>query len=249
MTNTPRKHFDEDFKRAMAILSLAETLEDSLAGTAEATGLDAIRLYNDMRISAIAMTAGAMDAYFCDAYVDCLSSVLSAYARGQWEGELPSAYARQLLPAGELLDYTRNNRPGWNIKMASRRIMEKDDMLDIGRLDEHFNGILPASQKLWIGLLPSLMLNGRKRLTGPLTDEEISALKGKKREKATKKAVHTFKTRIGKIVQIRHDWIHNCGRPKEAIATYTHGEARARMIDVADFVRDFDDHIHEYRLV
>jgi hypothetical protein len=69
------------------------------------------------------------------------------------------------------------------------------------------------------------------------------------REKATKKAIATMTKRIGSIVQIRHDWIHNCGRPKRSIQQFSHGEAAGRIRHIGILVREFDDHTEEHRLV
>ena len=104
-----------------------------------------------------------------------------------------------------------------------------------------FNPVLPSGQKLWSEFISAMLDHGRKHLTGPKTAAEIAGLAGKHREIATKKAIDTVKKRIGAIIQIRHDWIHNCARPKTAIAKFTDGEARVRMLDIRLFVETFDD--------
>ena len=62
------------------------------------------------------------------------------------------------------------------------------------------------------------------------------------------KAVSTIANRLGTIIQIRHDWVHNCGRPKSSVVTYTHGEAEVRIKHVQVFVEELDDHLEEHRL-
>jgi hypothetical protein len=245
---TARKHFDEDFARAAALLSVARVFEDTVSARSGTPDPTAVRAYNDMRLSAIAMTAGAMDAYFCDAYEDCLSSTLAAFVKQTWMGRLPSHFAKQLLPAGELLDSSRQKRPMWNIRMAARRVMERADMYAISKIETHFNGILPPGQKIWGGFLPSLLSYEQRRLTGPKSFADLNALSGEDRDQAIKDAASAVKRRIGGIVQVRHDWIHNCGRPKYAIQTFTHGEAQSRIRHVGILVREFDDHIEKHRL-
>lgn len=238
MTTTARAHFDEDVKRSGAMLDQAEGLEESGAEQ---------RLCQDIRIAAIALSVGAMDAYLCDKYVDCLVTVLRAYQNGDWPGELPAFYSRERLPAGDVLDTSRKWRPAWGIRMAARNIMERDSMLSISRIDDMFNPILPTGQKLWSEFIGAMLAHGFKTLTGPKTAAEIAALAGKDKENATKKAISTLKKRIGGVIQIRHDWVHSCARPKSGVAKYTDGEARRRIRDVRLLVETFDDHIEAHR--
>lgn len=238
MVTTARAHFNEDNQRSVAMLDQAKTLED--AGAEQ-------RLCQDIRISAIALSVGAMDAYLCDKYVDCLVKVLRAYVNGDWRGGLPAFYREQRLPAGDILDTSRKSRPAWGIRMAARNMMEKDDLLSISRVKDMFNPILPSGQKLWSDFIGKMLGHGLKRLTGPKTAAEIAALTRKHKEVATKKAIGALKNRIGDIIQIRHDWIHNCARPKTAIDTYTNGEACVRVRQIRLFVETFDDHIEAHR--
>ena len=67
MTTTFRRHFDEDILRAESLQVLADG-----GAPAIITGTRA----DDIRLASVAMAAGAMDAYFCDAYVDCLAKRL-----------------------------------------------------------------------------------------------------------------------------------------------------------------------------
>ena len=177
MANTARTHFDEDLTRAEEMLGHAKLMQD--AGTQE-------RLCQDIRIASIATAIGAMDAYLCDKYVDCLTSVLKAYWQGKWRGDLPSFYARAKLPAGFVLDTSRTRRPGWSIRMAARRIMERETILSLSKVDEMFNPILPSGQKIWADMVPALLALGRKRLTGPKTVSEVAALTGSRKGRLTR---------------------------------------------------------------
>lgn len=239
MPVTARQHFDEDLNRVRAILDQADALEAQFASQ---------RLVADLRSTAIAMSTGAMDAYLCDAYVDCLSSVLRAYRQGTWTGDLPSYYSKERLPAGAVLDASRPYRPLWAIRMAARNIMARENILSIADVDKRFNPILPPGQKIWAAFLPSLLVLDHRRLTGRKTASEINALTGKAREKATKKAISAVKDRIHDIAQIRHDWIHNCGRPKVTIKTYSKGQATQRIRHVEFFVHTLDVHLEAHRL-
>lgn len=211
------------------------------------------RLANDVRLSAVAMSVGAMDAYFCDAYVDCFTSVLRAYANGEWEEGWPNGYLKQELPAEQALDAlrqssTRSDRPLWALRMAARNIMEKNNMLSIGRIKSQFNPILPDSQKLWQRFVDKLIAYDYKRFTG-IYKSELDKLSGQELGKARKKAINHFKQRVGNTIQKRHDWIHNCGRPKVAIKDLTHQQALERIREVGILVREFDVHIRDHRLV
>jgi hypothetical protein len=195
------------------------------------------------------MAVGSLDAYLCDAYVDCLTAVLRAYAQNTWVGKLPAAYAKQMLPAGEILKSTRRHRPLWRVRMAARKVMEKDNMLALSRIEDCFNGILPPAQKLWLALIPNLTAHNLKRLTKHNAADMAGFAAGKPLEKAQKQVIAAVKARIGKIIQFRHDWIHNCGRPKTAIVDLTHGRAKARIRDIKLFIEDLDDHLTAHRLV
>jgi hypothetical protein len=237
---TFRTHFNDDIARAENIFYRSEAM--LAAG-------EPGRLCLDVRLSAVAMAVGALDAYLCDAYVDCLTAVLRAYAANTWVGKLPSDYSRQLLPAGEILKATRLHRPFWRVRMAARKVMEKDNMLALSRIEGCFNGILPSNQKLWLTLIPALTAFDLKRLT-KFTAAGLGAVAaGTPKEKAEKQIIAAVKSRIGKIIQFRHDWIHNCGRPKTAIVDLTSGRANARIRDVKIFIETFDNHLTTHRLV
>lgn len=238
MSTTAKIHFDSDIQRSFELLEKARQME--MAG-------DTGQLMKDIRGAALAFSVGAMDAYLCDKYVNCLSAALQAYSDESWRGAFPSAYAKQTLPIGEILDRTRAHRPNWGITMAVRSIMEKDNMYSLTRLEGAFNGILPDSQKLWQSIVPQLAALERKRFTLHVTSD-LAGLSGKPLHDKQKEVVSNVKRRIGASVQFRHDWIHNCSRPKGAITTWTYGESRAAMNEVKSFVEIFDAHIEAYRL-
>jgi hypothetical protein len=132
--------------------------------------------------------------------------------------------------------------------MAARAAMEKDFLYSLSRLDEAFNGILPSGQKLWDGIVDALAALGRRRFTTHLT-MDLAALTNKPLQDARKKVIATVKNRIAITVQFRHDWIHNCSRPKAAIVNRTHGEARTAINEIKSFVEIFETHIEAHRIV
>lgn len=240
MPTTAKIHFDADIGRAFALLTHAQAL--AAAG-------DQTQFPKDIRGAAVAMAVGAMDAYFCDKYVDCLTTALGAYAGNTWPGPFPSSYRRKELPAGEVLDASRPHRPKWGIRMAARATMDRDFMYSLSRLDEAFNGILPTGAKLWDSIVDALAALGRVRFTRHLTADLAAFAAGKPREDARKQVISRVRSRIGITVQFRHDWIHNCSRPKAALVNYTNGEARAAMNEIQSLVDICETHLEAHRIV
>lgn len=227
-----RTHFDEDIVRAGAVLA-----------TAEVDGLDdSVR--SDLRRHAVAAGVGALDAYLCDAYVDLLAGAL-VRARTH-AASLPSAYRKELLPAGPLLA-AYNNRPNWGLRMAARGRMEKDNMLQIGRVPDMFNPALPSGQKLWYDLLPQYLALNRKRLTH-FTAAEFAAVPAQQRDSALRTARGALTERIGMIIQRRHDIVHNCDRPKQSVTALTRAAATKMVRDVRDLVEILDAHLEQHRI-
>lgn len=238
MPTTAKNHFDDDIARAFALHAMAKALQDAGNTT---------QLPKDIRGSSVALAVGAMDAYFCDKYVDCLTTALQSYSARTWVGSFPSSFRQQLLPAGEVLDASRAHRPKWGIRMAAKAVMEKDNMYSLSRLDDIFNGILPVGQKLWLGIVPQLTALGRRRFTKYLT-ADLATLAGKPLQDAQRAVVSSVKKRIGITVQFRHDWIHNCARPKGTVVNYTDGEAKAAMNEIKSLVDIFEAQIEAHRI-
>ena len=235
---TAKKHFDEDIARALALLENARILSIAAPGD---------QLHNDVRGAAVALTVGAMDAYLCDKYADCLTNALKAYLNRTWPGKFPASFYKQLLPAGEVLSAQRTHRPLWNIRMAARAYAESAYMYSIGKLDDLFNGILPPANKLWVGLVAPLAALNMVRFTRHHTTA-LAAMRAKPLQKAQKELLASVKSRIGATVQFRHDWIHNCARPKQAIVNYTHLEARAAISEIKYFIDIFETYIEAFRI-
>jgi hypothetical protein len=77
---------------------------------------------------------------------------------------------------------------------------------------------------------------------------DMAALIGKPLIGAQREVVGTVKKRIGITVQFRHDWIHNCARPKGTIVNYTDGEAKAAMNEIKSLVDIFEAYIEAHRI-
>ena len=197
----------------------------------------------DIGRSAVAFGVGALDAYLCDAFVDSLARTLKVCRRTS--RVLPSNYAKLAMPVGPLLgEYA--DRQNWGLRMSARALMEKDNMLQLGRLKDLLNPALRPGHKLWDDLVVRYVDLDRPRLAG-ISAASYAALTGDARRKArTKAASHVLK-RIGAIVQRRHDIVHNCDRPKSAKQQLTLAAAKKMLTDVEDFVRILDDHLDAHR--
>lgn len=230
MPTTARKHFDEDIKRAEDLLAGAKALPAASAALAE-----------DQFRGAVVMAVGAMDAYLCDAYVDCLSRALKA-CKTTPGTKLPSDYAKELLPAGPLMNGVYTKRANWALRVAARRRMDRENMLQVGRVKDMLNPVLPNGQKLWMDVIDKYIALNRKRLTG-INQAELAAVPANKRTDAQKKAVAALLRRIGSIVQRRHDIAHNCDRPKVALQIIDEPRTKKMLADIKSFVTILDDHL------
>lgn len=229
-----RNHFNEDILRSEALAVHAASLPAATPGL----------LVTDLNRQAVASAVGAMDAYLCDAYVDLLTGALSRARAGT--APLPDGYRTERLPAGPLLA-VYNARPNWGLRMAARGLMDRDNMLQTTRIKGMFNPALEANHKLWVGLMPTYLGLARKRLTGARTLAEVMALGGNHRKKAIAAAQSAMMERIGDIVQRRHDIVHNCDRPKQAITAITPTQAKWMVADIRSFVEILDDHVQAHR--
>lgn len=237
MTTTFRRHFDDDISRAESLLSLANGASPALKKGSRT---------DDVRLAAVAMAVGAMDAYFCDAYVDCLAKRLQSFKVGVLD--LPPSYAQRSLPAEALIRPTQTIRPNWALRMAARGVMERENVLDLNRVADLFNPVLPKGQKLWPSVMGPIIHMDWKRLTGMGT-ARYQSLGSKEKAGARASAVGTMKKRLKGTIQIRHDWIHNCGRPKSVIRQLTVNQADARIREVRLIVETVDQHLMAHRVV
>ena len=103
MPETPKKHFDSDLKRAEGLIKHARTLE--IATPEEKL------LHDDVLRSAWMFAVGAMDAYFCDAYVHYVTTTIRAKSL-QSNINLPRFIKNIRIPISSILS-AYANRPNW----------------------------------------------------------------------------------------------------------------------------------------
>lgn len=209
----------------------------------ETAGDDEPRSHDIGRVS-VSFGVGAMDAYLCDAFADTLARCLRSCRQNGHV--LPDGYKKLELPIGPLMTNYRA-RANWGLRMATRALMERDNLLRLSRLRELLNPALPTGKKLWGDLAQDFVDLNRKRIAG-YRKGEYAALTGKAKAEGPKTVTHQVMTRMGEIVQRRHDVVHNCDRPKIAKQPMTLGQAKAMLADVHDFVKILDQHLDTHRL-
>ncbi|MDR3638885.1 MAG: hypothetical protein P4L84_34085 [Isosphaeraceae bacterium] len=236
MPTTPKAHFDEDIARALSIVNVADGLP---------AANDAERLVrDDVLRSAWMFAVGAMDAYFCDAYV----AVLARTLRGkqlQPNINLPAFIRSIKIPIGSILaSYTR--RPNWRWRMAARQMLAKDNVLALDKVKKLFNPFFRDNQKLFGNVIdPWIALPGATaHLFGTTSAAYAAVAAGKPKKDARKTALKAMTRRLGKLIQRRHDCIHNCDRPKNAPRPVGNpGSVRNVIRDIRFSVSNCDAHI------
>src|SRR6266536_6503215 len=121
MPATPRQHFNQDIARASSIITHAAGLPAA-----------AVAVRDDILRSAWMLAVGAMDAYFCDAYVAVVVLTLRAKSI-QASVDVPPFIRSIRLPIGSMLA-AYANRPNWRCRMAVRQMMERDSVLSLTRV-------------------------------------------------------------------------------------------------------------------
>ncbi len=157
---------------------------------------------------------GAMDAYFCDAYVSLLARTL----RGKHLQPIlivPPFIRAIQIPIGSILT-TYPNRTNWRWRMAARQMMERGSVLSLEKVKKLFNPFFRDDQKLFGNVIDYwIQLPGATaRLFGTPPDVYAAMPLGALKAAAKKNALRTLTHRLGNMIQRRHDCIHNCDRPK-----------------------------------
>ena len=147
-----------------------------------------------------------------------------------------------------LLSLSSHSSENWALRMAARNLMEKESVLSVEGVKDLFNPVLPDGSKLWPAVMDPLMQKGWKRFTGK-TKAEYVGMASSEREKLWTGATEKVKARIQQTIQLRHDWVHNCGRPKSKIKALGPQQARARIREVRAVVDAVDCHLGKYREV
>lgn len=120
MPATPRTHFDDDISRAWA-----------LHATAISTEANEPPLAVDVGRVAVAFGVGALDAYLSDAFTDTLARCLKSCRQNGHSP--PAGYSKLELPIGPLITPSSCGRRS-RLRMATRALMEKDNLLRLSRL-------------------------------------------------------------------------------------------------------------------
>jgi hypothetical protein len=131
---TALQHFQEDIARARAIVAHADPLP--LPNDAERL------LRSDLLRSAWMFAAGALDAYYCDAYTDIVAATASSKSR-QPGITLPEWFYEIKFPIRAILEEYDN--PNWRWRMAARKMMERENVIRFSAIQTLFNSSIRAS--------------------------------------------------------------------------------------------------------
>lgn len=236
MPTTAKAHFDEDIARATSLVDVA----NGLPATNEAERL----LRDDVLRSAWMFAVGAMDAYFCDAYVSLLARTLRG-KQLQAAVNLPTFVRSIRIPIGSILA-SYGSRPNWRWRMAARQMMAKDNVLALDKVKKLFNPFFRDNQKLFGDVIDAwIALPGATAHLFGITSAAYAAVAaGEPKTDAHKAALNAMTRRLGNLIQRRHDCIHNCDRPKNALQPVGNpGSVRNVIRDIRFSVGQCDAHI------
>jgi hypothetical protein len=240
-------HFKEDIARANAIVAHAGPLP---SGTP-----DEKRLRDDLLRSAWMFGVGALDAYFCDLYTDLLASVLMSKER-QRNITLPKCILKTEVPLDAVYaDY--QHRQNWRWRMMARHRMARENVLSTDTVKDLLNPFLRNGNRLFADVIDTWISKpgATKRIFGRSRADylaqknaaaaEPNANKRKNREKGIRNdAAGSLKKRFSKLIQRRHDCIHNCDRPKSALTPVTSAESVRRLLkDIEFLVLNTEQHV------
>jgi hypothetical protein len=130
--------------------------------------------------------------------------------------------------------------------MAARQMMERDNVLSVEKVKSLFNPFFRDNQKLFAGVADTWIAlpDSTARLFGTTSAAYAAVPAGQPKNQARDTAVRSFGARLGKLIQRRHDCIHNCDRPRNAPqAVGNPGSVRNVIRDIRFAVVNCDDHI------
>lgn len=239
MPATALQHFTEDIARAEAIRFHASSLPTSNAAEQ--------LLRSDLLRSSWMFAVGALDAYFCDAYTDVVAAAVSSKSRQPAIG-LPDWFYDIKFPIRAILEEYDN--PNWRWRMAARKMMERENVLSLGAIQNLFNKFFREDQRFFKSPVLDTWIrhaNARFRVFG-IRRAAYQALnkpgQEKEQETARKKAREHLESRFKDIFQRRHDCIHNCDRPRMLPQPLTTASTVLKVIEDIDFlVQRCDEHI------
>jgi hypothetical protein len=208
MPITAYQHFTEDANRASALVDHA----DQLPSAAPAEKL----LQSDLFRSGWMFAAGALDAYFCDAYTWVVGGTLIAKDR-QPAVVLPPRLLEISLPVTAYLEHYEA-RDRWRWRMAARRMMDERNMLNLGAVESAFKPFLPNGQKLYHDVIVAwVTAAAAKERIFRVTPAAFAALTPHQKTGNRQHYIDAMRERFDEVIfQRRHDCIHNCDRPRTA---------------------------------
>ncbi len=212
MPTTAKNHFDQDIARARALLAHARSLPHGTAAHR--------LLREDLFRSAWMFAVGALDAYFCDAFSHCVACTLIAKEH-QASVTFPTRIDELKIPVSQVLK-AYAVRDNWRWRMASRQLMERENVLSLATVKSRFNIFAASGNKFlsdhcidaWVALPSS-----NERIWGPNHAVYLTLPTGTRAQRKTfeserAKRRRAFEARFEEVIQRRHDCIHNCDRPK-----------------------------------
>ncbi len=240
MPATALQHFNDDLRRARAIVAHADLLPSATFQERE--------LRSDLLRSCWMFAVGALDAYFCDAYSDIVAAAIICKSR-QPAIVLPEFFYDIRLPIRAILEPYASN-PNWRWRMATRKMMEREAVLGLEAIQNLFNKFFRDGHRFFGDVLERWIVdpNANKRLFGT-TRSAYLALGPIDQGNARRTARQTLRKRFGGIFQRRHDCIHNCDRPRVAPQPLARADTVEKVIeDVQFLVQHCDGHINlEFR--
>ncbi len=237
---TALNHFQQDIGRARAIVAHAAPLPN-------ATATEQL-LRSDLLRSAWMFGVGALDAYFCDAYTDIVAATIIAKSHYA-PLVLPEFFHDIRFPVRAILEPYTNNL-NWRWRMAARKMMEREHVLNLATIQTLFNKFFRNGQRFFRDLLPSWMIHpAARRSVFGITASRFGALPANRRGQAVADAQAYLEERFREIFQRRHDCIHNCDRPRVKPQPLTAAEVVLRVLENIEFlVCRCDEHINlEFR--
>ncbi|MCB2141391.1 hypothetical protein KQH29_00445 [bacterium] len=236
MPQTALRHFNEDIGRARAMVAHATPLP---------TGNDAeVLLREDILRSAWMFSVGAMDAYFCDAYADIIAATMLCKSR-EPTVPLPGHVDDLRVPVSTVLE-VRPQRENWKWRMAARSLIERQNILSLGSVQQHFNKFCRNGHRFFGDVIDSwaTRYDATARVFGT-TPTVYASTTGAARKSQRQDSLEAMKQRFDEVIfQRRHDCIHNCDRPKVAPQRLRLPGTVGNVIRDTEFlVSRFDDHL------
>lgn len=241
MPETALAHFNDDVRRARAIVAHA----DPLPQTTDAERM----LRSDLFRSAWMFAVGALDAYFCDAYTDVVAATIISKSRHP-AMTLPDFFEKIEFPVKSILEsYARNTN--WRWRMAARKMMARENVLKLDRIQSLFNSFFRDGHRLYGDVMDAWIVhpNARKRMFG-ITAADYQALNPADRNAARAVAKRQMQKRFFEedsphsIFQRRHDCIHNCDRPRMTPQPLERAGTVIKVIEDVEFLVNLcDEHI------